>query len=449
MITMSLSQAARPLNATINGEDVDFQGCSTDTRTLRSGELFVALRGERRDGHDCLADALQRGASAAMVDHVVAEPMPLLVVDNTRRGLGKLAANWRQLFQVPLVAVTGSNGKTTVKEMLASILDVSNTVLATQGNLNNDIGVPLTLFRLSDQHTCAVIEMGANHPGEIEWLTQIAAPTVGVVTLCAPSHLEGFGSIEGVARAKGELFVGLPQNGIAVVNADDPFNGLWREMAGTRRCISFGVDNDADVKGCDLEIAADGSRTITVIAGSSSVDVELQLLGKHNVVNAVAATACAHALGVSLTDCRIGLKRVRAVAGRLELKHGPNGIRLIDDSYNANPGSLAAALQALGEMPGEHWLVLGDMAELGAKTLRLHEAAGRAARDAGVSRLFSLGEQSASAAKSFGAHGMSFTQVEPLVKRLKQGLYGDITIMVKGSRTMRMERVINALQTQG
>ena len=446
MIGMRLSDAVPPLNATLNGADVDFQGCSTDSRTLRSGELFIALRGERFDGHDCLAQARERGASAAMVEHENDQSLPLLVVEDTRRGLGKLAASWRRKFQVPVVAVTGSNGKTTVKEMLASILGVRHAVLATQGNLNNDIGVPLTLFRFGDHHAYAVIEMGANHPGEIQWLTDIVAPTVGVVTVCAPSHLEGFGDLEGVARAKGELFAGIGAQGIAVVNADDPFSGLWREMARGGRCISFAVNTDADVMGTDLGIRADGSRSVRIGAGAQAVEFNLQLLGQHNVSNAIAATACAHAIGIAIADCRPGLERVRPLAGRLELKRGVSGMRLIDDSYNANPASLAAGLNALAEMPGEHWLVLGDMGELGDESRRLHAEAGRSARAAGVSRLFAFGEQSALAVAEFGDNAYSFKTMEPLVDTLKQSLNGDLTVLVKGSRAMHMERVVRGLQ---
>jgi UDP-N-acetylmuramoyl-tripeptide--D-alanyl-D-alanine ligase len=443
MISMRLSEAAARINGQVSGGDPQFRGCSIDTRELHSGEMFIALRGRHADGHDYLTHARERGASAALVERSCAQPLPQLRVNDARRGMGHLAAHWRRSFELPVVAITGSNGKTTVKEMLAAILQRCGTVIATRGNLNNDIGVPLTLFEMSSKHAYAVIEMGANRPGEIAWLCEIARPSVGLVTTCAPAHLSGFGSIEGVARAKGEIYEGLGPEGVAIINADDAFASSFAERACARRKVTFGMTSKADVICVDHGA---GDRVMSRVAGISTPDgtitVNLALPGRHNAVNAAAATACAFALGIGLEHCRAGLEATGPVRGRLQPKRGLQGSLLLDDTYNANPGSLTAALEILSDMRGEHWLVLGDMGELGADAGNYHASAGRLAREFGVQRLYAIGELSRNAVAAFGAHARHFESEEALADALCADLHQDAVVLVKGSRAMHLERIV-------
>ena len=447
MMALQLSQAAEVLDGELQGPDVRFEGVSTDSRSLEPGNLFVALVGERFDGHEYLAQAAGRGAAAAAVCREVPAELPLVRVADTRRALGRLAAFWRRRFEIPLVAVTGSNGKTTVKEMTAAILGAGREVLATRGNLNNDIGVPLTLFRLDERHRAAVIEMGANHPGEIAWLTTIAAPTVAVITNAGPAHLEGFGSLEGVAECKGEIYSGLRPGGTAVVNADDAFADLWRSLAAPRDVLTFGLDRPADLS-ADWRPAGGGSR-LSLRTPWGYAELELPLPGRHNVMNALAASAAALAAGASLDEVVQGLSGMRAVSGRLQFLAGIAGARIIDDTYNANPASLGAALEVLAATPGEHWLVLGDMGELGPGAAELHAEAGRQAAASGVSRLFALGELAGEAARAFGGHARAYRDREALLGDLREAMHGDLVILVKGSRRMRMEQVVEALTGGG
>ncbi len=443
MMALQLSRAAEVLDGELQGPDVRFQGVSTDSRSLEPGNLFVALVGERFDGHEYLAQAAGRGAAAAAVCREVPAELPLVRVADTRRALGRLAAFWRRRFEIPLVAVTGSNGKTTVKEMTAAILGAGREVLATRGNLNNDIGVPLTLFRLDERHRSAVIEMGANHPGEIAWLTTIAAPTVAVITNAGPAHLEGFGSLEGVAEAKGEIYSGLRPGGTAVVNADDAFADLWRGLAAPRDVLTFGLERPADLS-ADWHPAEGGSR-LSLRTPWGYAELQLPLPGRHNVMNALAASAAALAAGASLDEVVQGLAGMRAVSGRLRFLAGIAGARVIDDTYNANPASLGAALEVLAATPGEHWVVLGDMGELGPGAAELHAEAGRQAAASGVSRLFALGELAGEAARAFGGGARAYQEREALLGDLREAMHGDLVILVKGSRRMRMERVVEAL----
>ena len=444
MIRMRLGEAAAALGLRAVGEDVEFHGVGTDSRTIPAGALFVAVRGPRFDGHDFVDGAMRRGAAAALVERAPNVSIPFIPVRDSVRALGELAAAWRnRLRNLLLVGVTGSNGKTTVKEMAAAIFRTLGPVSATRGNLNNEIGVPLTLCDLDAGHRIAVVELGANHRGEIAALTTLARPSVGVVTQCAPAHLEGFGSIEGVARAKGELFERLPDDAAAVVNADDPFAGLWRELARPRRCISFGAGADADVR---VRAASDtGERRIALDTPAGEVKIDLALPGAHNAVNAGAAAAVAIAAGASLDAIREGLATVRPAKGRLESKRGPRGAEIIDDTYNANPVSLQAGLRVLGGRPAPRWLVLGDMAELGPEGANLHAEAGRHARCHGVERLLALGELSVEAARAFGAGATHFADCAALVDRLRYELPDGATVLVKGSRSMAMERVVEAI----
>ncbi len=437
---MSLRETATVLDAHLRGDDAVFTGVGTDTRKLRHGDLFFALRGPRFDGHLFLSEAVAAGAAGAVISRAIDTPLPTLQVEDTRVALGRLAAHWRGRFDFPVIAVTGSNGKTTVKNMIAAIMGASGPGCATEGNLNNDIGVPLTLLRLRAEHRFAVVEMGMNHRGEIAYLTHLARPNVAVITNAGAAHLEGLGSVEAVARAKGEIFGGLASDGVAVINADDDYAGLWRELAAPRRCITFGLDAKADVS-AQYTSGADGS-TIQLTTEAGEVEMKLPLLGKHNVMNAVAAASASLAAGASLADIRQGLEKLRAASGRLEIKHGINGARILDDTYNANPASVAAGLQVLRESGGERVLVLGDMAELGESAQEIHRRVGEMARRVGVQRLLTVGTLSAAAADAFGKGARHFASQEECADALLDLLHGGMTVLVKGSRSMHMERVV-------
>jgi UDP-N-acetylmuramoyl-tripeptide--D-alanyl-D-alanine ligase len=445
MMVMPLSEAAQVLDARQWGADVTFRGISIDSRTLSEGNLFVALKGPNFDGHDYIEQARQCGAVAAAVSRRSSSPIPLLEVEDTHTALAELATHWRSRFNIPLIAVTGSNGKTSVKEMLASILRGCGETLVTRGNLNNDIGVPLTLFRLAAEHEYAVLELGANHPGEIAYLTDIARPTVGLVNNAGPAHLEGFGDLSGVAKAKGELFERLALDAVCIINADDAFAGLWTSMASPRRIISFGLSAAAevtanwsgDISGSDVELMTP--------AGTASL--RLALPGRHNVMNALAATAAGLALDIALEDIVSGLAAVRPVGGRWQARPGIHGAQLIDDTYNANPASLQVALDLLSETDAETWLVLGDMGELGEEGKQLHRKVGKSARQARIRQLFALGKLAEEAAEAFGEGAETFADMEALIARLKELVRTGVIVLVKGSRAMRMERVLEALST--
>jgi len=442
---LRLREAACLLNGEASGADVVFTTVSTDSRQLSVGALFVALTGPNFDGHDFIAAARERGAVAALVSRPVADPLPQLRVADTRLALGQLAAAWRSRFTGMLVALTGSNGKTTLKEMIAAILRVRGPTLATEGNLNNDIGVPLTLLRLNGEHAHAVIEMGANHPGEIAYLTGLAQPDVAIINNAGPCHLEGFGDVAGVARAKGEIFQGLGPDGVAVINRDDEYADYWVGLNPGRRIMDFGLDRPAMVRGEILDAASNRFRLSTTM---EEITVRLPLTGRHNVRNALAAAAAALAVGATLEDIRRGLESLREVGGRLQHLLGRHGGAVIHDAYNANPASLAAALAAVGAGPGRKWLVLGDMRELGPAADAWHARSGSEARVAGFERLYALGEHSRAAVAAFGTGAAHFEDVDALVADLNRDLHQDgepAVVLVKGSRGMRMERVVTAL----
>ena len=384
---------------------------------------------------------------AALVERPLAIDMPQLVVADTRLALGQLAAAWRRQLQTPLVAVTGSNGKTTVKEMCAAILSRAGSTLATRGNLNNDIGVPLTLLRLSQEHRFGVIEMGANHAGEIAYLTQLAAPQVAIITNAAPAHLEGFGSVEGVARAKGEIFSGLSDNGVAVINADDDYAGLWRELSSGSRTLCFGLAKPADVGARGLG-DVHGSE-LEVLTPLGSFHLNLPLAGRHNIMNALAAITAALALNIDFSDIAAGLESLSVVKGRLTMRAGLNGATILDDSYNANPASLHAGLEVLASCRGVRLLALGDMGELGDNAEALHRQAGNDARAMGIDGLYATGRLSRRASEAFGENGHFYEQQQQLVEALLPQLNKEVTVLVKGSRSSRMERVVEALCAQG
>lgn len=443
MMVMPLSEAAGVLQAHFSGPDAQFAGISTDTRTLVAENLFFALVGPHYDGHGYVEQAHAKGAAAAVVNNRVTTSLPLLQVNDTRQALGLLARHWRARFNIPVVGITGSNGKTTVKEMIAAILGCQGPVLATKGNLNNDIGVPLTLAGLNAEHCSAVIEMGANHAGEIAYLAGLTRPTVALVTNAGPAHLEGFGSLAGVARAKGELFATLPADAVAVINADDAFSALWRELAQGHRILSFGLQSPADVT---ARFSAAGHATLLDLqTPQGPVTVDLPLLGRHNVMNALAATAAALAAGASLEHVRQGLEGLGSVAGRLQSKRRRDGGLVIDDTYNANPASLRAAIDVLRGFSGQRWLVIGDMAELGDNAAALHAEIGLYAAQAGIDRVFTLGNLAQHAAQACAGKAQAFTDLDALMTALEQGLRTEITLLVKGSRSMGMERVVDRL----
>jgi UDP-N-acetylmuramoyl-tripeptide--D-alanyl-D-alanine ligase len=451
MITLSLSESARLINGDLLGQDASFASVSTDSRNLKPGQLFVALSGPNFDGHDYIRQAEQAGASAAMVQREQDTALPCLLVPDTLQGLGALASAWRAKSAAKVVAITGSNGKTTVKEMLAAILARKGSVLATEGNLNNEIGLPLTLLRIQDQEF-AVVEMGANHPGEIDTLTRIAQPDVALITNAGRAHLEGFGSVEGVARAKAEIIHGLGDDGVLVFNADDEWAGLWRELAGSRSAVSFGFDASADIstseQGLRSEWRSDGFyNCFSVRTPQGVLEIELGLAGVHNCRNSLAAIAVAGIMGVGADEIRQGLAAVKPVKGRLCPLVGRDGVRLIDDSYNANPDSVAAAINVLAGMDsasGRRFLVLGELAEVGEGIDHAYRQLGELAREAGIEQLYAAGAASA-VADSFGSGGQGFHNREQLLEQLITELRSGDMVLVKGSRAAGMEYVVNAL----
>ena len=443
-----LSDVAAATAGRLQGADRQFVRVCADSRTLAADELFVALRGAHFDGHDYVAQAEKLGAAGALVERQLAARLPQVVVTDTRRALGAYAAHWRRGFGIPVVGVTGSNGKTTVKEMIASILRQRGETLATCGNQNNDIGVPLTLLELGAQHRAAVIEMGTNHPGEIAYLASLVAATVAVVTNAGSAHLEALGSVRGVALEKGALFAALQAGGVAVINADDEFAPLWREMAVRHEQRSFGLNASADFRPDvdSMRQLSSGAWEFTLETPEGAVPVRLSLPGRHNVMNALAAAAAARVAGASLGDISAGLARVPQTHGRLSVLPGLRGCRLIDDSYNANPVSLKAAVEFAISLGDPVWLVLGDMGELGTSAPALHAECGELARRLGVRQLWTCGSLSREASGKFGTGAEHFGDCEALISALRGKLRSGITVLIKGSRAMRMERVVEALR---
>jgi UDP-N-acetylmuramoyl-tripeptide--D-alanyl-D-alanine ligase len=451
---MRLDDAAREINGYVTMSGISAGRAFSDSRAIEPGGLFVALRGDRFDGHDFVCEVLANGAAAALVDRVWADAhgagLPLLVVDDTLKGLGLLAAWWRSRFPIPLIGITGSNGKTTVKEMCAAILRAHfgvDAVLATRGNFNNHIGLPLTLLSLEPVHRAAVIEMGMNHPGEITYLTHIAKPTIALVNNAQRAHLEGLGSLESVARAKGEIFAGLGDGGTAVINADDPHAQVWIDLNQVRPMIRFGLDHEADM----VASAHDGlgEELMQVRVDRETVDLKLPLAGRHNARNALAALAATRAAGVPLATAVAALTRFSGVKGRLQRQRGLHGALLIDDTYNANPDSMRAAIDVLVTEPGRRVFVMGDMGEVGETAGQVHSEIGGYAKSMGVDRLLCLGEHSTAAVHNFGAGAEHFTRIDDLVRAVKKELDAHMTVLVKGSRFMRMERVVDAIADRG
>ena len=445
---LTLARLASCGEGRLVGDDRAFDAVSTDSRNLPRGALFAALRGDRFDGHEFASAAADHGACGLLVERVLPVALPQVVVSDTLRALTACARSQRRCFSGPVIAVTGSNGKTTTKEMIGAVLGRIGPCLITRGNLNNHIGVPLTLLGLRPEHRHAVIEMGANHRGEIAHLASIAEPVVGLVTNAAAAHLEGFGSLEGVAAAKGELFASLPSEGTAIVNADDRFAASWRATAAGRTVLTFGVEQPADFAARNIRtsIGANGpSLEFDLVSPGGIERIGLGLAGLHNLRNALAAAAASHAAGAGLGDIARGLAGVTPVKGRLEFRPALNGALLVDDSYNANPGSLKAGLEAFQAFHGTRWLVLGDMMELGSASAELHAEVGRYARESGIVRLLAFGPQARSAADAFGPGGTWFEDIDDLIAEAQRSLTADVAVLVKGSRVNRLERVSAAL----
>jgi UDP-N-acetylmuramoyl-tripeptide--D-alanyl-D-alanine ligase len=432
-------------------KDRPYSGVSTDTRTLKPGELFVALRGPRFNANEFVAAAEAAGAAGAVVDTRVDQPsekkMAQIVVGDTLAALQKSSAAWRAQFDIPVIGVAGSNGKTTCKEMTAAILGRTGSTLHTRGSLNNHIGVPLTLHRIEAAHRFAVIEIGTNHPGEVAALCQIARPTVGLITNAGAEHLEGFGTIEGAARAEGEMIADLEPTQTAVINADDEFAPLWRGMT-RARVITFGIQQPADFSAAEIQTAIGATGFITrfvLRAPQGEQAVEMNLAGKHNVENALCAAAAAVSAGASLADVREGLATMRPVPGRLQFKTAHSGAWIVDDSYNANPSSMRAGIEVLANVDARRWLVMGDMGELGEAAVSSHGDIGRFAREQRIDRLFATGKLSALAVEAFGPGAEWFADADSLSRAVNSELTREVCVLVKGSRSARLERVVDAL----
>jgi UDP-N-acetylmuramoyl-tripeptide--D-alanyl-D-alanine ligase len=449
LMKLSLDTMALQLKARLIGISIDIDSISIDSRCLQQGDLYIALKGENFDGHDFAELAELAGASALLVEHQVKSLLPQLVVKNTRLALAELAGLWRQKSDATIFAITGSNGKTTVKEMLAAILAVNADVLATKGNLNNEIGVPLTLLKLSEQHRYAVIEMGANHRKEIAFSSRYALANIALINNVSEAHLEGFGSLEAIAKAKGEIVAGLKSSGIAILNQDDYFYPLWVSMAGNRPHYKFSLhDKTADVYSSDINTTIENNAFVTrfnLHTVTETIAIDLQLAGEHNVYNALAAATGALAVNISLRQIKQGLASVTPVKGRLQPWVSRYGNIVIDDSYNANPASLNVALDVLKFCQGDSWVILGAFGELGENSTEIHRQIGQVIRQQGVKRLFATGIDARHSVDVFGDGALFFENQADLISTLKVDLKGDEVLLIKGSRSQCMEHVAAAL----
>lgn len=448
---MNLSSAAEVTGGVLIGTDQQFIGVNTDTRQLKPGELFVAIPGENFDGHDFLGAALKRGAVGALVEHAEEEKISQLMVDDTTVALGKLAQDWRSHFNIPVIGITGSNGKTTVTAMVREILSVSHNPLFPIQSFNNQWGVPLTLLKLRDEHTHAVIEMGMNSAGEIDYLSRIARPTVALINNAAAAHLEGLGSVRHVALAKAEIISNLGSEGVAVLNADDASFDLWRTHSGERKVVSFGCQSSADVMAKEIQLNSTGS-AFCLQAGGDSTKVSLSLVGRHNVMNALAAAAACIALDIELEQIAEGLQVAKGISGRLSNLQTNSGAKVIDDSFNANPASTRAAIDVLANHKGKRVLVLGAMAELGSESESLHVEVGRAAAVAGIDRMVVLADSGNADVKGYlrgyGSGAECFDDIDELTGALMPDNVSGTTLLVKGSKSSRMGRVVERLLGQ-
>jgi UDP-N-acetylmuramoyl-tripeptide--D-alanyl-D-alanine ligase len=444
MRSFALSELITPLHGSLLSNDASFDGVTTDSRTIQSGHLFVALKGDNFDAHGFVDDVSRQGASAAVVSTAANYPLPAIQVDDTRLALGGLGALNRRHFDGELIAITGSSGKTSVKNMVAAILSQAGPTLATPGNFNNEIGLPLTLLQLEPKHRFAVIEMGAAAAGDISYLCSLAQPSVAVLLNALPAHLQGFGSLEAVARAKAEIFCDLV-GGTAIYNADSDFAPLWRELAAASKSIEFGFSASAAVNAREIELDAVAGSRFLLDTPQGETRISLSVPGRHNISNALAAAAAALATGLGLDQIRAGLATVKPEPGRLQPRATGCGAVVIDDSYNANPGSVMAAIDVLAAQTGNRMLVLGAMGELGADSHALHAAVGRYALERGLNALWTVGADTQAAVDEFGEGGRVFTDRDELIACLQRRINANDQILVKGSRSAGMELVVKAL----
>jgi len=447
---MLLSEIATVVNGRLIGADLKLSSFSIDSRTLAKADLYIAIKGLVFDGHGFVDKAEIAGASAVLVEQQMDTQLPQVVVKDSHQALAEVAAAWKNKAKVKTVAITGSNGKTTVKEMIAAILSFEDSVLFTKGNLNNDIGVPLTLLKLQEQHQYAVIEMGANHVGEIAYSSHYTKPDVAVITNVGAAHIEGFGSLEGVAKAKGEIIASLNNEGVAVLNKDDDFYGYWQGIAKDRKIVSFGLNEGADITASNIEVDLQNGQFVTrfeLATEEGEMTIELGLAGKHNVVNALAAAASCLSLGVKLQQIKQGLEKMQPVTGRLQPLIGKQGGLVIDDSYNANPSSVKAALDVLMQCEGEPWFVMGALAELGDDSEKKHKELGELIKSMNVVRLLTIGSDAKSTSNTFGNGATFFSSQQQLITYLEQELTGRESVLVKGSRSQKMENIVAALVT--
>jgi UDP-N-acetylmuramoyl-tripeptide--D-alanyl-D-alanine ligase len=444
---MRLSEIARMLRGQLIGKDVAFQGASIDSRKIQPKQLFAAIKGTQTDGHEYLGEAIKKGAAAALVAHPVVSDLPQVVVHDVRIALGEIASYYRNQLQMPIIGLTGSCGKTTTKSLIANILCQSGKVHATEGTLNNDYGMPLTLLGAKSSDDYVVLEMGANHLHEIAYLTYIARPTIALITNAGPVHLEGFGSVDGVAAGKAEIFQGLTDNGIAIINLDDHYAEYWLQQVAGHPYITFGLTDRADVYATEITLNSQGEIGFTLHTLSGNVQVRMSLMGEHNVLNALAAAAVAVAAGISLENIQRGLESATTVDKRLTARKGFNGVQLIDDTYNANPVAMEMALKVLSGNAGEKVFVVGDMGELGTNAEFYHKEVGRKAKQYGIDRLYAVGSLSRAVVEGFGEHAQHFPDQSALIAALQSELRPQVTILVKGSRSAKMENVVAALES--
>lgn len=440
-----LSDVAQMMQGRFSGQDALYQGISMDSRDLQPGDLFIALKGEQTDGHDYVEIAEKQGAAGLIVDRPVTSKVATLVVEDTCVALAHFAKAMRLRCAIPLVAITGSCGKTSIKEMLYSILSLRGPTLATQGNFNNEIGVPLTLARLRPEHWAAIIEMGARRKGDIRYLMSLAQPTVSLISNASMAHVEIFGSLQSIAEAKGEIYENLSPKGIAIINQDETQADFWRsKMPPGRKVIGFALKNKADIYARDIQFEAQHSRC-TLWIDQQKIALHLKVPGQHVLYNALAAAAAAHALGIDAQTIQEGLERFSSVSGRLQFKKGPVHSTIIDDTYNANPASMQAALAVLARQSGSKCFIMGDMLELGDQALDYHQAIGLAAKKYGIDKFYGVGKMTRAAAEAFGQGAQYFHDQKSLIEKLLSEIPQGATLLVKGSRGMRMERVVECL----
>ncbi len=447
-----LSQVAQAVGGTLNGLDAECVAVKMDSRSIQENDFFVAIPGEKYDGHDYVQAAAQNGAVGAMVSTLQNTQVTQILVEDTTKALGLLGKYWRACFDIPVIAITGSNGKTTVTALISSILNMTGCCLSPKGSFNNQWGVPLTLLELRETHDYIVVEMGMNHSGELDYLSNLTTPDVALINNAAPAHLEGLGSVEKIAEAKGEIFNGLTTEGTAILNADDDFCEYWKKdllvQNSDRRILTFGRHRDADVVMSNLTLQESGS-SFDLKIDQQTINVEIPLLGEHNAMNAAAAACAVYAIGLNPMQIREGLKQGRAVAGRLTMRKGLRGSLVVDDSYNANPSSMKVAIDVLSNTRQRGILVLGEMAELGVNSHELHHEIGKYAKDSGIAKFYCLSEKDTAASShyvdGYGKDGNRFTSLEKLVEELKAELDQNVLVMIKGSRSSGMERVVNEI----